>query len=120
MRNKPTYDWEWLQSHAPFKNILAKTCDLEIEKEVHKIPTIAGYYTTNNHYKVKYNYATFERDFDKIKNLLLNTNVCKNNDEIFNYVNKMNNSEKSFSNLVIRGCIKNCSGSFEWDNMSNN
>lgn len=115
MRNKPTYDWEWFQSHTPFKNILAKTCDLEIEKEVHKIPTIAGYYTTNNHYKIKFNYPAFERNFEQIKNMLLNTNVCKNNKDVFDYVNKKDCSKRSASDLIIFGCIKNVSGSFEWD-----
>ena len=116
-RKAPTYDWQWFQSHAPFKSILEKTCDLEIEKEVHKIPTIAGHYTTSNNYKIKYNHSLFERDFEKIKSLLLNTNVCKKNNKIFNYVNKMDNSKYSAGMLITRGCIKNASGSFEWDDM---
>ena len=119
MRKTPTYDWEWLQSHTPFKSILEKACDLEIEKEVLKIPTIAGYYTTSNHYTIKYNYSVFERDFEKIKSLLLNTNVCKKNNEIFDYVNEMDSSKRSAGMLIITGCIKNASGSFEWDCMSN-
>lgn len=119
MRKKPTYDWKWFESHTPFKKILAETCGLEIEKEVHKIPTIAGYYTTNNHYKIKVDYKKFENNFEEIKRRLLNTNVCKNNQEIFNYFNKKECNKRTLGDFVTRGCIKNTSGSFEW-NMGEN
>ena len=119
MRKAPTYDWEWFTSHIPFKSIFEKTCGLEIEKEVQKIPTIAGYYTTYNHYKIKYNHPVFERDFEKIKSLLLNTNVCKKNKDIFDYVIEKDCSKRSAGDLIMFGCIKNVSGSFEWDCMSN-
>lgn len=122
MRNKPTYDWEWFESHAPFKNILAKTCGLEIEHEIQRIPTIAGCYTINHHYKIKYNRPVFERDFDKIKSLLLKTNVCKKNQDVFDFVNELECDKRSISELVLWGCgcFKYHSGSFEWDDMSNN
>lgn len=118
-RKAPTYDWDWFEIHTPFKSILERTCDLEIEKEVHRIPTIAGYYTTNNHYKIRYNQPVFERDFDNIKSLLLNTNICKKNKDVFDFVNEMDCSKRNAGRLIMYGCIKNVSGSFEWDDMSN-
>ena len=122
MRKKPTYDWEWFETHSPFKNILAKTCGLEIEHEIQRIPTICGCYAINHHYKIKYNHAVFERDFDAIKRQLLNTNICKKNEDVFNLVNKRECSKRTFSDFVTYGCIciKNKSCSFEWDDMSNN
>lgn len=119
-RKAPTYDWDWFESHAPFKSILERTCDLEIEKEVQKIPTIAGGYTTNNHYKIRYNHPVFKRDFDKIKSLLLNTNICKKNKDVFDFVNEMDCSKRNAGYLIMYGCIKNVSGSFEWDCMTDN
>ena len=117
-RKSPTYDWEWFESHAPFKSILTATCDLNIEKEIQKIPTIAGCYATNNHYKIRYNRPVFERDFEYIKSLLLKTNVCKRNKDVFDFVNEMDCSKRSACNLIMHGCIRNVSGSFEWDDMS--
>lgn len=119
MRKTPTYDWEWFESHTPFKNILAKTCDLEIKHEIQRIPTIAGCYTTNHHYKIKFNLPVFERDFEKIKRLLLNTNICKNNKDVFDFVNEKECSKRTVCNWILHGCgcMKYRSGSFEWDLM---
>lgn len=118
MRNKPTYDWEWFENHTPFKSILEKMCGLEIEHEIHKIP-IWFHYTINHHYKIKYNYAAFERNFTAIKAALLNTNICKNNADVYEFVNKRDCSKRTFGDLVLDGCIcrKNKSCSFEWYDM---
>jgi hypothetical protein len=120
MRTKPTYDWEWFESHSPFKKTLEKMCALEIEHELQRIPTVCGCYATNHHYKIKYNRALFERDFEKIKDLLLKTNVCKKNKDVFDFVNKLECDKRSMSELVLFGCgcMKYNSGSFEWDDMS--
>ena len=122
MRAKPTYDWEWFESHSPFKKILEKMCGLEIEHELQRIPTVCGCYTTNHHYKIKYNRAIFERDFEKIKGILLKTNVCKKNKDVFDFVNELECDKRSMSDLVLFGCgcMKYNSGSFEWDDMSGN
>lgn len=119
MRKTPTYDWEWFESHTPFKNILTKTCDLEIEHEIHRIPTIAGCYTINHHYKIKFNLPVFERDFEKIKKLLLNTNICKKNKDVFDFVNEKECSKRTMCDWILYGCgcMKYNGGSFEWDLM---
>lgn len=119
MRKKPTYDWEWFESHTPFKSILEKMCGLEIEHEIHRIP-VWMHYTINHHYKIRYNHPIFERDFDKIKAALLKTNICKNNTDVYEFVNKRECSKRTFSDFVTYGCIciKNKSCSFEWDDMS--
>lgn len=117
MRKKPTYDWEWFENHTPFKSTLEKMCDLQIEHEIHRIPVWLGCYTINHHYKIKYNHLTFERDFAAIKAALLKTNICKNNADVYEFVNKRECSKRTFSDLVLDGCIcrKNKSCSFEWD-----
>lgn len=120
MRKKPTYTWEWFENHTPFKNVLEKMCDLQIEHEIHKIPVWMSY-TINHHYKIRYNHSIFERDFDKIKAALLKTNICKNNTDVYEWVNKRECNKRTFSDFVTYGCIgsgKNKSCSFEWDDMS--
>lgn len=121
MRNKPTYDWEWFESHTPFKNTLEKMCDLHIEHEIHRIPTICGCYTINHHYKIKYNIALFERYFDTIKSVLLSKNICKKNKDVYDFVAKKEYSKRTLNDFVLYGCIciKDKSCSFEWDDGSN-
>ncbi len=120
MRSKPTYDWEWFESHAPFKRILEETCGLYIKHEVQKIPTIAGCWTTNHHYKITYSRVLFERDFKQIKEKLLNTRICKHNKDVYDFVEEQTCCVRSFCNIIMHGCgcYKYCGGSFEWDDMS--
>ena len=120
MRAKPTYTWEWFESHTPFKNILEKMCDLKIEHEAQKIPTIAGCWTTNHHYIITYNKKLFEDNFETIKQALLKTNICKYNKDVYEFVNEKTFSNRTISDLVIQdcGCYKYHSGSFEWHDVS--
>ena len=119
MRKKPTYDWEWFESHAPFKNILEKMCGLKIEHELQRIPTVCGCYAINHHYKIKYNKKLFEDNFEAIKQALLKTNICKHNKDVYEFVNEKEFNNRTISDLVIYGCgcFKYHSGSFEWDDM---
>lgn len=112
---KPTYDWEWFQSKKPFKKILEDTCGLVIEKEVQRIPTVAGCYCINNHYRIKVNYERFASEFDSIKSRLLNTNVCKKNPDVFSYVNEKQCSVRTLCNIIQDGCMADICGSYEWD-----
>ena len=122
MRNKPTYDWEWFESHSPFKNILEKMCELHIEHEIQRIPTIAGCWTTNHHFKIRYNRERFEKDFERIKEKILKTNICKYNKDVYDFVEELNCCTMSFYYLIMHGCgcYKYGGGSFEWDDMSGN
>lgn len=122
MRKKPTYTWEWFESHSPFKNILAQMCDLTIEHELHRIPTIAGCWTTNHHFKIRYNGELFAKYFDRIKEKLLKTNICKYNKDVYDFVEEQTCCKRSFGDLIIYGCgcYKYHSGSFEWNDMSDN
>ena len=52
--------------------------------------------------------------------MLLNTNVCKKNKDVYDFVNEMDCSKRNIAYLIIDGCIKNVSGSFEWDYMTGN
>lgn len=114
-RKTPTYDWDWFENHTPFKKILTETCGLEIEKEVHKVYVFAGIYQTNNHYKIKINYSLFANNFDNIKARLLNTNVCKKNKDVFDFVNKATCCKRDLCFLITDGCMAINGGSFEWD-----
>lgn len=122
MRKKPTYDWDWFESHTPFKSILEKMCELEIEHEIHKIPVWMTY-TINHHYKIRYNRSKFERDFNSIKAALLKTNICKKNPDVYEWVNERECNKRTFNDFIIDGCIgsrKNMCCSFEWNDMSDN
>lgn len=115
MRKMPTYDWDWFESHAPFKKILAETCELEIEKYVRKKPVIAGIFTYWNHYVIKFNFPMFEEKFEEVKERLLKTNICRKNKEIFDWINELECSKRAMCMVITDGCIANVSGSFEWD-----
>ena len=116
MRSKPSYTWEWFESHAPFKRILEKMCELNIKHEIHRIPTIAGCYAINHHYIISYNRKLFEDNFDAIKKAILKTNICKHNADVYDFVNEKTFSNRTISDLIIYGCgcYKYHSGSFEW------
>lgn len=122
MRKTPTYDWEWFESHAPFKKILEKMCELHIEHEIQRIPTIAGCYVKNHHFKIKYNRAMLEKYFDTIKSTLLTTNICKKNKDVYEFVDEMECTTRNICALITHGCgcMKYNGGSFEWNDMSNN
>lgn len=115
MRKTPTYDWEWFNSHTPFKKILEETCELEIEKEVIPYRVFGNIWSKRIHYNIKLDYLMLKNNFKEIKRRILNTRVCKYNKEIFDYVNKMDGSKKDASNLVTRGCMSYSSASFSWD-----
>lgn len=115
MRKVPTYDWDWFESHTPFKKILEETCELEIEKYVLKKPVAAGIFTYWNHYVIKFNFPAFEEKFEEVKERLLKTNICRKNQEIFEWINELECSKRAMSMVITDGCIANVSGSFEWD-----
>ena len=120
MRNKPPYDWEWFESHTPFKSILEKAVELVIVHEVQRIPTIAGCYSINHHYNITYNKKLFEDNFDIIKQMLLDTNICKHNKDVYDFVERQTKGKRSFCDIIAQGCgcYKRHSGSFEWHDSS--
>lgn len=115
MRKVPTYDWDWFISHAPFKKILTEYCDLSVKKEVEKFYICCGIYDAYNHYEIAANLKKFQDNIEEIKIKLLNTNVCKKNKEIFDYVNKLEGSKSELCSLIMDGCIANCEGRFAWN-----
>lgn len=114
MRKAPTYDWEWFINHAPFKKILTEYCDLDIKKDVRRFAICCGIWDTSNEYNITVSLKKFEDNFGEIKSELLKTNVCKKNEEIFDYVNKIKCDKQDLCFLIIDGCIANCEGRFEW------
>lgn len=115
MRKTPTYDWAWFESHTPFKKILEETCELEIEVESVPYRVFGDIWSTYKQYYIKVNYPMFQNNWEEIKTRVLNTRVCKHNQEIFDYINKMNSSKKDACYLILDGCISNVGGSFKWD-----
>lgn len=115
MRKIPTYDWDWFESHTPFKKILEETCELEIYKEVIPYNVIGYIWSNRNHYNIKLNYPMLQDNFEEIKRQILNTRVCKHNKEIFDWIDKLECSKKEICYVIICGCIANVSGSFTWD-----
>lgn len=115
MKKTPTYDWHWFESHTPFKKILEETCELEIEKEVIPYHVFGNIWSKGNRYNIKLNYPMLQNNFEEIKRRVLDTRVCKHNNEIFEYISKMEYDKKDICYLVLHGCIANASGSFSWD-----
>lgn len=114
-RKKPTYDWDWFDTHAPFKKILEKTCELEINKEIVRY-RFFGSVSSYNNYKIKLNYPMLKRNFEQIKQQILNTRICKHNQDVCDFVNAINISNPSnMCDLIIEGCISNASGNFYWE-----
>lgn len=120
MRKKPTYTWEWFESHTPFKKILENMCELHIDHEVQRIFTIAGNYVINHHFIITYNRKLFEDNFEAIKQALLKTNICKNNKDVYEFVSEKTFSNRTISDWVAHGCglYKYHGGSFEWHDTS--
>ena len=123
MRKKPSYDWTWFTSKAPFKKIFENICDLKIIIETHEIPIFGfdsikqkkkHYIIKKKHYIIKLNYNIFELRFKEIKEKLLNTKVSKNNVKVYSLVNEMQCNKKDLCNLIINGCIPNATGTFKW------
>lgn len=115
MRKKPTYDVDWVYSHTPFKKILTETCDLKIEKTKRRKFVLPGIPIYRNHYIIQFNFPLFKERFEEIKKRLLNTNLCRNNKECFDWINELQCSTSNVCGVVIDGCIANPEGSFEWD-----
>lgn len=115
MRKKPIYDLDWVYSHTPFKKILTETCDLKIEKIKREKPVLSGVFTYWNHYIIQFNFPLFKKRFEEIKKRLLNTNLCRNNKEYFDWINELNCSTSEVCHVIIDGCIANPEGTFEWD-----
>ena len=115
MRKKPTYDLDWVYSHTPFKKILEETCDLKIEKSKIQNPEAPGLDTSWHHYMIRFNFPRFKERFEEIKKQLLNTNLCRNNKEYFDWINELGCSTSEVCHVIIDGCIANASGFFEWD-----
>lgn len=115
MRKKPTYDLDWVYSHTPFKKILTETCDLKIEKSKIQNPEAPGLDTSWYYYMIRFNFPRFKEKFEEIKKQLLNTNLCRNNKEYFDWINELGCSTSEVCHVIIDGCIANASGFFEWD-----
>ena len=115
MKRASIYDWDYFISKAPFKKILTDVCGLSISKKVKKTYIIFDCYQTSNHYMVRINFKSFQDNFETIKNRLLNTRICKHNKDVFDFVRELECTKKDLCSLVMDGCIKEVSGSFEWD-----
>ena len=115
MRKTPTYDWDWFNLHTPFKKIFEETCEFEVDKEVIPYRVFGNIWSTRNHYNIKVNYPMFQSNFVEIKKRILNTRVCKHNQEIFDWINEMECTKRNACELITDGCMAQAYGSFTWD-----
>ena len=115
MRKAPAYDWDWFISHAPFKKILTEYCDLSVKKDTEKVAVCCGVWDISNKYNVTVSLKKFENNFEEIKAKLLNTNVCKKDKEVYDYVNDMKCEKYDLCCLIMDGCIVNCEGRLSWN-----
>lgn len=125
MRKKPTYDDLWFYEHDPFLKIMEKYCGLVLEKERRPYYQL-GFREYSNHYHIKYSLVDFIKNIVEIKNVLLNTNVCKHNIYIREQVEEIDttwNCEDNYnykeightvSFIICEGCIKEPHGTFHW------
>lgn len=113
MRNKPTYDWDWLESHAPFKKVLEEECGLKIKKKIIDKQSGSIQYK-DNQFIIEVSLDSYIRNFSGIKEQLLNTRVCKNNPDIYIYTAMVLPNKRGLEDLIITCCIKNCRGSLQW------
>ena len=113
MRNKPVYDWDWLESHTPFKKILEEECGFKVERKV--IDKQAGNIRyKDNRFIIEVSLGSYINNFSKIKERLLNTRVCKNNPDIYAYTAMVLPNKRGLQDLIITCCIKNCRGDLRW------
>ena len=118
----PAYEWDWFESHAPFKKTLEQLCALEITHERHKYFGLTGDAMIKHHFKISYDKSLFERYFATIKSALLSKPVCKHNADVKEFVESLKCDKRSFCNLVLHGCgcMKYSAASFEWHDISEN
>lgn len=94
-------------THTPFKKILTETCDLKIEKSKIQNPEAQGLYMSWHNYMIRFNFPRFKERFEEIKKQLLNTNLCRNNKEYFDWINELGCSTSEVCHVIIDGCIAN-------------
>ena len=114
IRKHSNYDWEWFESKAPFKKIMAEECDLQIVKKIHYSYVICGNIISDNKYFIKVDYQVFKNNFHKIKRRLLNTNICRKNIDVKEFVENIKCNKSDLCDLIMTACIKNASGIFQW------
>lgn len=111
----PAYDWDWFEKHTPFKKIFEEYCDLVINKELIPYRVFGNIWNSRTHFNIELNYHKTLENFAEMKNKLLNTRICKHNQEIFDYVNEKENTMRDISTLIIDGCLSCKSASFSWN-----
>jgi hypothetical protein len=114
---KPFYDWNWFTSKKPFLKILQKYCDLSIKKEVNYRYELGRFKIPMNKYYISYDMNMLKNNFRDLKQDLLKTNICKNNNEVKEIVEcvSIDNKQNFEIDIILNGCITNCEGSLIWD-----
>lgn len=105
------YNWEYFKDKTPFKNILAKYADLDIDYYWH------GYnYSRTYHYTISYDAKKFIDNISAIKKALLKTKMCQHLDSVRAKVEAIPEALDEYANayainrvvsdLVLEGCLK--------------
>lgn len=106
-----TYDYEYFKDKTPFRNILKKYADLEIDSYWH------GYnYSRTYHYAISYDQKRFIQNVSEIKKTLLKTKMCQYLDSVRRKVEAIPETLEEYANayainrvvsdLVLEGCLK--------------
>nr|DAZ83357.1 MAG TPA: hypothetical protein [Caudoviricetes sp.] len=93
---------------------MAEECDLQIVKKIHYYYVICGNLISDNKYFIKVDYQVFKNNFHKIKRRLLNTNICRKNIDVKEFVEDIKCNKSDLCDLIMTSCIKNASGIFQW------
>lgn len=117
------YDYEYFKNKTPFRNVLAKSCDLSIYCE----RTGSRDWGFSYHYTISYDQKKFVENLPEIKKALLRTKICKCLEPVRNRVETIPEAlddfenayaiNKVFGDLVWDGCLTHngASRSFEWE-----
>lgn len=122
--NERIYDYEYFQNKTPFRNIMTKFCDLEIDS--YRTGSYSYGYITQ-HYNISYDMALFMKNIKEIKDSLLKTKMCKCLEDvrkkIENIPERVEEYENAYaigrvaSDLIVEGCIRHTASScrYNWD-----
>ena len=102
---KVFYNWEYVNTYSPFRNIISKYTDLKVMNKT-KANANSGECEENT-YRIKANYNKYVKNLKKIKREILASQICKKNEDIREYIYNLTEEENAFKFLVKETCIPN-------------
>lgn len=121
---KKVYDYEYFQNRTPFRNVMIKFCNLEVDSYRTGSPSY-GYVT--QHYNISYDMALFMQNIREIKEGLLRTKMCKCLEGVRKKIENIPENIEEYGNayaigqvasdLIVEGCIRHTASScrYNWN-----